>query len=115
MPPVPLLTGAYANLASEEWILQERQQLQSLFDVRILDFHQSYVDDVSWLNEYMASLVDTVPNKSYFPQLLGCLAYSGRDLLLALKTPSRFQSVRKLNMSVDLKGITVCFVCFTGD
>jgi hypothetical protein len=65
MPPVPLLTGAYANLASEEWVLQERQQIQSLFNLRISDFHQSYVDDVSWLNEYMASLSEAVPQKSY--------------------------------------------------
>jgi len=79
MAPVPLLTGAYANLASEEWILQERQQLQSLFEVRILDFHQSYVDDVSWLNEYMSSLAETLPNKSYLPWLARMFGYRGAD------------------------------------
>jgi len=79
MPPVPLLTGVYANLASEEWILQERQQLQSLFEVRILDFHQSYVDDVSWLNEYMSSLVETMPNKSYLPWLARMFGYRDAD------------------------------------
>jgi hypothetical protein len=63
MPPIPLLTGAYANLATEEWILQERQQIRSLFDMRLSDFHQSYVDDVSWLNEYMAGLGEREPTK----------------------------------------------------
>jgi hypothetical protein len=65
MPPVPLLTGAYANLASEEWILQERQQIRSLYDARLVDFHQSYEDDVSWLNEYMAGLCERAPTKGY--------------------------------------------------
>ena len=65
MPPIPLLTGSYANLASEEWILQERQQIRSLFDSRLADFHQSYVDDVSWLNEYMAGLCETTTTKGY--------------------------------------------------
>jgi hypothetical protein len=65
MPPIPLLTGPYANLASEEWILQERQQIRSLFDSRLIDFHQSYIDDVSWLNEYMAGLCETTTTKGY--------------------------------------------------
>jgi hypothetical protein len=65
MPPVPLLTGAYSNLASEEWILQERQQIRSLYDARLVDFHQSYEDDVSWLNEYMAGLCERAPTKGY--------------------------------------------------
>jgi len=59
MPPAPLLAGAYANLATEEWITQERTQLRSLFDIRLMDFHQSYVDDVSWLNEYMSGLCES--------------------------------------------------------
>jgi hypothetical protein len=67
MPPVPLLTGAHASLASEEWILTERQQIQALTNDRFDDFHQTYIDDVSWLNEYMASLADMVPNKAYGP------------------------------------------------
>jgi len=65
MPPIPLLTGAYANLATEEWILQERQQIRSLYDDRLIDFHQSYVDDISWLNEYMAGLSQQVGSKGY--------------------------------------------------
>ena len=64
MPPLPLLTGVHASLASEEWILTERQQLQTLANDRLDDFLQSYIDDVSWLNEYMASLADIVPNKA---------------------------------------------------
>jgi hypothetical protein len=63
MPPMPLLTGAHANLASEEWILQERQQLRALYNDRIEDFHQTYIDDVSWLNEYMAGLCEAEPSK----------------------------------------------------
>ena len=31
-----------------------------------------------------------------------------RDILQAMKTPSRFQSVRKLNSTFDLKGAKVC-------
>ena len=31
-----------------------------------------------------------------------------RDILQAMKTPSRFQSVRKLNSNYDLKGALVC-------
>jgi hypothetical protein len=63
MPPIPLLTGgAYSNLASVEWILEERQQIRSLYDGKFVDFHQSYVDDVSWLNEYMAGLCESVPS-----------------------------------------------------
>lgn len=65
MPPIPLLTGAYANLATEEWILQERQQIRSLYDDRLVDFHQSYVDDISWLNEYMSGLCQQVGSKGY--------------------------------------------------
>lgn len=67
MPPVPLLTGAHASLASEEWILTERQHLQALANDRLDDFYQSYIDDVSWLNEYMVSLPDIMPNKAYGP------------------------------------------------
>lgn len=63
MPPMPLLTGPYANVASEEWILQERQQFQALFNDKLKDFHQSYVDEVSWLNEYMAALCEAEPSK----------------------------------------------------
>lgn len=63
MPPMPLLTGAHANLASEEWILQERQQLRVLFNDRIEDFHQLYIDDISWLNEYMTGLCEDEPSK----------------------------------------------------
>jgi hypothetical protein len=107
MPPVPQLTGAHASLASEEWILTERQQIQALTNDRLDDFHQSYIDDVCWLNEYMASLADIVPNKGYSPAVARMFELMCRDLVLALKTPSRFQSVRKLNMSVDLKGIKV--------
>ena len=59
MPPMPLPTGAYANIATEEWILQERQQIRSLYDIRLVDFHQNYEDNVSWLNEYMAGLCQT--------------------------------------------------------
>lgn len=58
MPPIPMLTGVYANLATEGWILQERQEIRSLHDVKLIDFHQSYVDDVSWLNEYMTTLCE---------------------------------------------------------
>lgn len=65
MPPIPVVTGAYANLATEEWILQERQQIRSLYDIRFVDFQQSYVDDVSWLNEYMAGLCESAPTKRY--------------------------------------------------
>jgi hypothetical protein len=65
MPPIPLLTGPYATLATEDWILQERQQIRSLYDVRLLDFQQSYVDDVSWLNEYMAGLLEMPLTKGY--------------------------------------------------
>ena len=68
MPPIPLLPGAYANLATEEWILQERQQIRSLYDDRLVDFHQSYVDDISWLNEYMTGLCQQAGSKGYaFP------------------------------------------------
>jgi hypothetical protein len=63
MPPMPLLTGPYANLASEEWICQERQQFAVLFNDKLEDFHQSYVDDISWLNEYMAGLSEAEPSK----------------------------------------------------
>ena len=65
MPSIPLLTGAYSNLASETWILEERQQIRSLYDVRLIDFHQSYVDDVSWLNEYMAGLCEREVSRGY--------------------------------------------------
>jgi hypothetical protein len=60
---MPLLSGPYAHLASEEWILQERQQFAVLFNDKLEDFHQSYVDDVSWLNEYMAGLCEAEPSK----------------------------------------------------
>jgi hypothetical protein len=70
MPPIPILTGAYANLASEEWIRQERQQIRSLYDIRLVDFHQSYVDDVSWLNEYMTGLCEISPTKEYVARIL---------------------------------------------
>jgi hypothetical protein len=63
MPPMPLLSGPYARLASEEWILQERQQFAVLFNDKLEDFHQSYVDEVSWLNEYMAGLCEAEPSK----------------------------------------------------
>jgi hypothetical protein len=53
---MPLPTGAYANIATEEWILQERQQIRSLYDHRLLDFQDAYQDNVSWLNEYMTAL-----------------------------------------------------------
>ena len=65
MPPMPLLTGPYANVASADWILQERQQFQSLVNDRFEDFQQIYVDDVSWLNEYMAALCEAEPSKRY--------------------------------------------------
>jgi len=78
MPPIPLLTGAYANLATEEWILQERQQIRSLYDDRLVDFHQSYVDDISWLNEYMTGLCQQAGSKGYvFPPTKTSLFISG--------------------------------------
>jgi hypothetical protein len=46
-------------MATEEWILQERQQMRSLYDTRLLDFHQDYEDNISWLNEHMGGLCES--------------------------------------------------------
>ena len=37
-----------------------------------------------------------------------------RDILQAMKTPSRFQSVRKVNSTFDLKGSLVCSLGMVG-
>jgi len=39
--------------------------MRALFDMRLIDFHQSYIDDISWLNEYMAGLCEGQYSKGY--------------------------------------------------
>jgi hypothetical protein len=67
------LSAIYGKLATEEWILEERQQMRSMCNEKLGHFHQCYVDDVSWLNEYMTELCETGPERRYVPQLLGSL------------------------------------------
>ena len=68
----------------------------------------------------MAGLCEQAGSKGYvFPMSKTSLfslrnfadggAFMYRDILQAMKTPSRFQSVRKLNSIIDLKGIKVYF------